>query len=62
MFSFDEAVKDVFPTVKSVKRGMKPVKCGMKAVERGIRLWTKRDAKLVVCMTQTFTLKREILA
>jgi len=33
--SLDEAVKDVFP---SVKRGMKALKHGMKAVRREIRL------------------------
>ena len=36
-FSLDETIKDVFPSVNSVKRGIK-------AVRRGIRLWIKCDA------------------
>jgi len=54
-FLLDEAIRDVFPLTKSVKRGMKAVKCG-------IRLWTKCDAKTGYVYATKIMLKEEIIA
>ena len=59
IFSLDDTVKDIFLSVRSVKRGMKPVKHGMKAVKCGMRPQTKYDAKTGYVYDINFTWKGE---
>jgi len=54
-FSLDEAVKHVFPSVKSAKRGMK-------GVRSGTRLWTRCDAKPGYVHDTTIFPEKEIFA